>query len=159
MFDTITGLPVHPLVVHAVIVLLPLTALGAIVVAVKPAWNRRYGWLVLAGAVVSFGSAVVAKESGEALASRVGFPADHVDAGGRVPFVALVLFIVIAVLWWLDRRSEERDGVGKVVAVASVLVAVVAIVSAVIAGHSGATAVWKPIVDNTSPGQVSPPGE
>jgi hypothetical protein len=102
---------------------------------------------------------VVARQSGEALASRVGFPADHVDAGGRVPFVALVLLVVVAVLWWLDRRSEERDGVGKVVAVASVLVAVVAIVSAVIAGHSGATAVWKPIVDNTTPGQIAPPGE
>jgi uncharacterized membrane protein len=159
MVDTITGLPVHPLVVHAVIVLLPLTALGAILVAVKPAWNRRYGWLVLTGAVVSFGSALVAKESGEALASRVGFPADHVDAGGRVPLVALALLVVVAVLWWLDRRSQERATAGKVVAGLSVLVAVGALVAAVIAGHSGATAVWKPIVDNTTPGQVSPPGE
>jgi hypothetical protein len=34
MFDTIGGLPIHALVVHAVIVLLPLASLGAIAIAV-----------------------------------------------------------------------------------------------------------------------------
>lgn len=34
MFSTIFGLPTHPLVVHAVVVLVPLAALSALVVAV-----------------------------------------------------------------------------------------------------------------------------
>ena len=36
MFDLINGLPVHTLVVHAVVVLVPLTALGTIALAVRP---------------------------------------------------------------------------------------------------------------------------
>ena len=42
MFDLINGLPVHPLVVHAVVVLLPLATLGLIAIAVRPAWRRTY---------------------------------------------------------------------------------------------------------------------
>ena len=37
MFDLINGLPVHPLVVHAVVVLLPLAVIGTIAIAVSPA--------------------------------------------------------------------------------------------------------------------------
>ncbi len=53
MFDLINGIPVHPLVVHAVVVLLPLALLGTIAIAVKPAWRRPYGPLVVAAVAVS----------------------------------------------------------------------------------------------------------
>jgi len=39
---TINGLPLHPLLVHAVVVLLPLAAVGSIIIAVVPKWRRRY---------------------------------------------------------------------------------------------------------------------
>ena len=49
LFDTLLGLPQHPLVVHAVVVLLPLTALVEIAVALQPRWNRAWGvWVVVA---------------------------------------------------------------------------------------------------------------
>ncbi|GAA4243047.1 DUF2231 domain-containing protein [Dactylosporangium darangshiense] len=38
MLDKINGLPVHPLVVHAAVALLPLAAIGVIAIAVRPAW-------------------------------------------------------------------------------------------------------------------------
>jgi uncharacterized membrane protein len=159
MFDTIAGLPVHPLVVHAVIVLLPLSALGAVLVAVKQSWNRRYGWLVLLSTFVATGSAFVAKESGEALASRVGFPEDHIEWGEKIPIASLGLLVLVAALWWLDRSHPDgRTTLAKVVSVLTVLAAAGALALAVLAGHSGATAVWKPIVDNTTPGSVSEPG-
>src|ERR671915_1843401 len=44
---TIDGIPLHPLVVHAVVVLLPLAALGAIVIAVRRSWRRTFGIPVL----------------------------------------------------------------------------------------------------------------
>ena len=75
MFDTITNLPWHPLVVHAAIVLIPLSCLGAVLVAAKGAWNRLHGFLVLISSFIATGAAFVAKESGEQLASRVGLPA------------------------------------------------------------------------------------
>lgn len=158
MLDTITGLPIHPLVVHAVIVLLPLAALGAILVAARQRWDRKYGWLVVLGAFIALGSSVVAKESGEKLASRVGWPEDHIEWGEKVPLVAFGLFVVVLVLWFLDRRDRDgRTTLTKVVAVLTILAAVGALAIAVLAGHSGATAVWKPIVDNTTVGSIPEP--
>lgn len=155
MFDTITGLPVHPLVVHAVIVLVPLTALGAIAVAAKARWNRRYGWLVLVGAVVATGSSIVAKESGEALASRVGLPEDHAQIAQLMPLFSGLMLITVAALWWYDRGGDDRrTTIRTVLAVLTVVTALLALFWAVRAGHSGATAVWKPIVDNTTPGSL-----
>ncbi len=50
--DTLFGLPAHPLLVHIPIVLLPLAAIGVIVMLIKPEWHRRYRWVVLAMGVV-----------------------------------------------------------------------------------------------------------
>lgn len=153
MFDTITNLPWHPLVVHAAIVLLPLAALGAVLVAAKARWNRLHGFLVVAAAFLAAGSSFVAKESGEALASRVGLPADHSRWGTYVVVSAGLLFLSTAALWWLDRTHvDARPTYAKVLAVVQILLAAVAFTFVVLAGHSGAQAVWGPIVENTTPG-------
>jgi uncharacterized membrane protein len=153
VFDTISGLPLHPLVVHAVIVLVPLAALGALLVAFKPAWNRRYGWLVVACAFVATGASVVAKESGEKLASRVGLPADHAHIAQLMPLFSGLLFLAVTGLWWYDRSGDDhRTRVRTVLAVLTTLTAILALVWAVRAGESGATAVWKPVIDRTTPG-------
>ena len=44
-FGFIAGLPVHPLVVHAAVVLLPLAALVLILLVFVPAWRTRFGWV------------------------------------------------------------------------------------------------------------------
>ncbi len=155
MFDTIAGLPLHPLVVHAVIVLVPLAALGALVVSVRPTWDRTYGWLVVLTALVATGSSVVAKLSGEQLASRVGFPADHAQIATLMPLFSGLLLIAVSALWWWDRKGEQTpDRMRTVLAVLTTLTAVFALIWAIRAGHSGATAVWKPIVDSTTPGSL-----
>jgi len=153
MFDTIGGLPIHALVVHAVIVLLPLACLGGIAIAIRPAWSRRFGVLVVACAFVATGAALVAKESGEKLASRVGYPADHAAIARWTPVFAGLLFLAVAALWWWDRTQvESRQPLTKVAAVATVVLALVALGWVVAAGHSGATAVWGRVIQNTSPG-------
>ena len=45
---TITGIPAHALLVHAIVVLAPLVALLEILCAFWPAARRRLVWLVLA---------------------------------------------------------------------------------------------------------------
>jgi hypothetical protein len=45
--DTLFGLPAHPLLVHMPIVLIPLAAIGVVVMLIKPAWHQRYRWVVL----------------------------------------------------------------------------------------------------------------
>jgi hypothetical protein len=48
VFDTFFGLPVHALVMHVVVVLVPLAAAGVLAIAVVPSWRTRFGVLVLA---------------------------------------------------------------------------------------------------------------
>ena len=67
MFDKIFGLPVHILVVHAVVVLVPLCAVGAVVMLVSATWRERLRWAEVVLLTVAAGSAFVAKQSGENL--------------------------------------------------------------------------------------------
>jgi hypothetical protein len=152
VFDTITNLPWHPLVVHAAIVLIPLSCLGAVLVAARGEWDRLHGFLVLISSFIAAGAAFVAKESGEQLASRVGLPQDHARWGTWVVVSAGLLFLSVAALWWLDRRDDVRTTAVKALAVLQVVLAAVAFTFVVLAGHSGATAVWGPIVEHTTPG-------
>jgi uncharacterized membrane protein len=151
-FDTVAGLPVHALVVHVVVVLVPLTALGATAMALVPRWSVRFGVLVPLFALASTVAALVAQVSGEQLASRVGLPAEHAQLGMSVKWFAIALLLVTTALWWADRRRAGPRPTG--VRVLSVLVIVIAIAGTwwvVLTGDSGARAVWENIIANTSP--------
>ena len=85
-FDLIAGIPVHPLVVHAAVVLLPLSALALIAIIIVPRLRRPLGWLTMAGLAVGAGAAIVARLSGEQLAARVGEPQQHLELGEKLPY-------------------------------------------------------------------------
>jgi predicted membrane protein DUF2231 len=149
MFDTIAGLPVHVLVVHAVVVLLPLMALVTVAVAVRRRWRVAAPWVVLADAVV-VGLAYVAKESGEVLQKRLSqftpdVAQDHGKHGDLVPYFALAL-LVAAVLVWLTSRSVRLVPVAVAVAI---ITGVGALWWTYLTGESGARAVWEQTVANT----------
>ena len=91
LFDSAFGLPLHPLAVHVVVVLVPLAALGAVVMVVSRRLARRYGGLIVVAGVASFIASIVAKEAGVSLASRVGVTAQHAQLGNAVPILALIL--------------------------------------------------------------------
>lgn len=152
-FDTIAGLPVHPLVVHAAVVILPLAAVGLIVIVLVPRWRRHVGWLIIAGLFIGTGAAFVAKESGEALAARVGLPEDHASLGDVLPLVAGALFVIALAWFLLDRRAaaaQQAPGAGvTILGVIAVLAAVGTIALTVAVGHSGAEAVWAGRVSST----------
>lgn len=69
--EEVWGLPLHPLVIHAVVVLVPLTAIGAVLMALRPRFTKRFGVIIVIGAIVSTVSAFLAKESGRSLPARV----------------------------------------------------------------------------------------
>lgn len=71
MFDTIFGLPVHALVVHAVVILVPLGAVGGVLVALVPALTRRYASLVALVTLAAVPAVFVAQQSGPLLEDRV----------------------------------------------------------------------------------------
>ena len=136
------GLPIHPLVVHGAVVLIPLAAVGALAV-VGSAWVRqRYGWLTVLFAVAGAGSALAARLSGPILAeTRGGGPAfaTHMMWGSLAPFpaVALALFLPAALL--VEQRSRAAWWVMVALTGISALAALVLVV---LTGHSGAIAVW-----------------
>lgn len=144
-FGFIAGLPLHPLVVHAAVVLLPLAALVLILLVFVPAWRTRFGWVTIGALAAGTGAAWVAKESGEALAAKVGLPADHAQWGDILVPVSLVLFVV-AVIWLVLRNRATRATSGSVAATITggltVLLALAATAITVLVGHSGAQAVW-----------------
>jgi len=156
-FDLIGGLPVHPLIVHLAVVVLPVAALALIVVALLPRVPALVRWGVVAVLAVGALAAWVAAESGEALTERVGEPRVHVAAGEIVPTVAGVL-LLIGIAWAVvDLLDARRRAAGAprppLLFAAKVAVTVVAIAwsaytvyAVFVAGHSGAVATWLPRV-------------
>jgi uncharacterized membrane protein len=110
MFDTIQGLPLHPLVVHAVVVLLPLAVAGTLAVALVPRWRRTFGPLVALLATAGTALVPVATQSGESLVARVGAPSgDHQVLGGQLLWFALPMTLLLWALVALDRRAVPAD--------------------------------------------------
>jgi len=147
-FDLINGLPVHPLVVHAAVVLVPLTAIGVIAMALWPRFSQRHGWLVVGTSLVALGADFLAKESGERLEALTAEPRfDHAELGDIMPVFAAALAVVVVVLWLIDRRAPEggpmpHRGLRIAAAVLAVLVAVANLVWIYRVGDSGAKSVW-----------------
>ena len=139
------GLPLHPLIVHLAVVMLPLSALGAIAIAFRPAWSKRFGLIVVAGSLVGAVTALISRSSGQELALQVGAPADHVNYGNQLPIVACVFFAVVTIFWLLDRGipgNRRRPLSLRIFAGVVVFVSVGTIVWTALTGHSGAEAVW-----------------
>ena len=152
MFDVVLGLPLHPLVVHAAVVLVPVAALVVALAGVWPRFRRWAGWLPAALALAVLVVVPVATQSGEALQERLGDPPfveEHADLGeGLVPWaIALALTgVAVTAVEVLRRRGTElHRGVVVGVAVAAVVVGGGAVVQTVLVGHSGATAVWSDV--------------
>jgi hypothetical protein len=166
VFDTILDLPVHVLVVHAVVVLGPAAGLTAVAYAVRPPWRRALRVPLAVGAVLAALAAAVAAQSGEALQERLvrlgvgGSTLEaislHAERGELARNVALAASVIalIATLWLL---RPEPGGAEPPVAppggratrlLVAVLLAVgglAVVVTTTLAGHSGSRAVWSEI--------------
>ena len=149
MFDTILGLPLHPLVVHAVVVLGPLAALLLVAYAAVPRWRAGLRWPTVACALVAGCAAVVATEAGEALAARVGEPGFEHEERGELARTAILAVVTLVVVFLVARVEAAMARVG-VALILSIAAAVFATGAVALAGHSGAKAVWTSVIDSTS---------
>jgi hypothetical protein len=163
MLDTIFGLPTHALVVHAVVVLLPLAAVGAVAVALIPPLRQRYGLLVGVLTAVSAASVPVATHSGQHLFDRksavfgpnntveAGLMEQHRNLGHQLwPWSVTLLIGLLVVLYTGRRRDSRAGGFSRFVGllgVAAVLVgAVLSTIMVIRIGHAGSRAVWDPLI-------------
>lgn len=163
----INGLPLHVLLVHAVVVLVPLTAFVLVLCSFWPAARARLVWPLLALAVVSLALIPVTTRAGQWLMRRVEVTplvAKHIDLGDSLlPWVSglLVLSALVAALhfwrpqallpWWHRSATEADDAPARarvdtvtrfVLPVVVLLVAIGAVVQVVRVGESGSKAVW-----------------
>jgi hypothetical protein len=167
----IGGIPVHPLIVHAVVVLLPLAALGTVVLAARPVWRRTFGIPVLLIALVAVASVPVTTATGEQL--QAALPPNplimqHAARGEMLlPFAVGYLVLLLATVV-VDRTASATAGASagaahaatrsgqargpsanprsRIAGALAVLAAGAGIVVTglvVWIGHAGATAVWQ----------------
>jgi len=174
--DSINGLPLHPLIVHIPVALLPLAFIGVAVMCIKRAWYERYRWAVLVVGGIGTLGAILAASTGESLESDVrrteGSAAlrgihDHAEAGDLARSVAIVFFVALAawvlIPWYLDRRhaQQQTDNEGEVgrshrysnlarsiLMVTTAILATASMATIYRAGHSGATSVWKEQIES-----------
>jgi hypothetical protein len=144
---TVAGVPAHPLLVHAVVVLIPLAALGAVGLAVRPAWSRPYGLLVAAVALAGAVTATLAKIAGDQLAAALDVTAEFapvIAQHGRFGLFTVVAawpFAVLAIgAAVLGRRAS--GSAPRIVGALSAVSGLAAIAVTVLAGHTGSEAVW-----------------
>ena len=149
-------MPLHPLVVHAVVVLGPLAALTGLVYAAVPRWRWLLRWPLLVLAVLTAVTAFLATTSGddllEARPELEPLVEEHEERGELLRNVALG-YVPVSVLaaWALGGVSalasgrgaqETRGALGMVAAVLLAVASVALLVTLFLAGDSGAQAVW-----------------
>ena len=142
---TINGLPAHPLLVHLVVILLPLTPLAAIAVSIWPAAQRKLTFLVPLGAIIGAIAVPITVRAGNDLAAKLGNPPflnDHRAFGEKVLPFAIAL-AVTTLAQWLYLRRPNPAGLPRIVLTLLVTAAAVGTaVIVVLTGDSGAQAVW-----------------
>jgi membrane-associated PAP2 superfamily phosphatase len=147
---TIMGLPAHALLVHAIVVLAPLTALLEILCGFWLAARTRLVWLVLALAAVTLVLTPLTTDAGEWLYKQQPQASpilqEHAERGDWMIYFSVALFVValaLGVLHWFESRSDGKRTVARVaIAVVALVVGVSSIVTVVRIGDSGAHAVW-----------------
>lgn len=148
------GLPLHPLIVHAVVVLTPLTVLALLLGTFWPAARRRLGIVTPLGALVVLVLVPITVIAGRSLAEVIGpVPAveRHQELGEMMLPWAIALFVVAAAQWAWYRFGDARVHEGSPtaaravvigLAAASVVVGVGTVVLLVLIGDTGSRAVW-----------------
>jgi phosphoglycerol transferase MdoB-like AlkP superfamily enzyme len=161
MLDTISGLPWHPLIVHATEVIVPAAALAVALAGLWPRFRRWAALLPLGLSVVALVLVPMSTQSGEALEKHVAESSlieTHSElADGLLPWVFALVVVAAVLLWWNwnERKAAAPRApkwVAVVLAVAAVLAATGTTVQAVLVGHSGATAVWSQVAKTPAKG-------
>lgn len=146
-FDQVGGLPLHPLVVHFAVVVVPVAALGVIALVLIPALRRNYSLPILLALVVSLPISFVAQQSGEALAERLYEPERHSELGELLPQSVAGMLAIFATWYFVSRKGGPKLLLGGL-SVVSVIAATGLIVLTFLIGHSGAEATWGSIPED-----------
>jgi hypothetical protein len=156
MFDEFNGLPLHALVVHGAVVLVPLSALLGIlfVIPLTHRWARIAFPLV---AVANVPLIWVTRQSGEALREHAingGFSdailsriETHMDRADVLWYFVLIYAVIAVVAYFAARSSRTSKALYQLACVLVVIGAVGVTYQVILVGDSGSRAVWNPTGD------------
>jgi uncharacterized membrane protein len=148
--NTLFGLPAHPLIVHAPVVLVPLAAIGALLALV---WPRSRSWSLPVTAALALGGLVgvqLAMWSGENLqesAENSALIEQHAQLAAQARPLVLLFAVIAGLAAWAGITSARsgRDAARRLLLPLCAL----SLVSGALAttwigrtGHTGARSVW-----------------
>lgn len=156
---TFFGLPIHPLLVHLPVVLIPLAGILAVAFAIKPAWLDRFGWHLVVLSFVGAVGGVLAASSGEGLETlqheaETAARENHFELGETARNLGLLFFLVVLGVVgarYLAKRYGGSSGIwafvssklgATLMSLALVLTAAASTYAISKAGHQGAKLVW-----------------
>jgi hypothetical protein len=155
--QTVNGLPAHVLLVHAIVVLLPLSAALLALTALWPAGRRRLAGPNAVLSVVVVVLVPITTSAGEWLERRVA-PSPlvhrHAELGDTAIYAAIAVAALALVTWWRQRESAGRTPAKRTflapssntltaaLTVLAVVVSAAAVYDVVRIGDSGAKASW-----------------
>lgn len=155
----ISGLPLHVLVVHGTVVVVPLAAVCTVLSIVWPAARRRLGIVTPLIALVALIMVPITQQSGQWLMQRVDTtPAitTHSNLGGTLlPWVTGVFIVAIAQWLWFRYKTTQADGMRRKLGTAGIRIAAAIVVVLVLVlcggtvirvveiGEAGSRAVWE----------------
>jgi hypothetical protein len=145
MFDTFQGLPLHALIVHATVVLLPLMCLLTVLVAVRPRLREKYAWWTFAGDVAAVVLTFVTIKSGEDFSSHLRanpLILRHEQLGKQL----IVFVIPLAITALIVALTTGKGTIAHVGTAMSAVAAVLVLIWVVRVGHAGAEAVWQGVL-------------
>jgi len=167
--DTLAGLPLHVLIVHFAVVLVPVGAIGLIATGWKTEWRKKYALTVALVAIAGAAAAIATAQSGESLQHAIGQTAaasgrharlgEHPEQGDNAEIAAVIFAIAASVFFGLERWGDRIQMVSPKLMrwrpaaayVAASGLAVIALVMMIVAGHSGAVLVWNDLGNFVSP--------
>lgn len=148
---TVFGLPLHPLIVHATVVVVPTAAIAVLLATFWLRFRRWASWGPVAAAVLAVILVPVTTSSGESLEHllpRSALVARQAHLGdGLLPWTIVLLVGAVGVFWsHLASSRPQLWNLPRSVVFACALVATVGAVGSLVdvirIGHSGAVAAW-----------------
>lgn len=153
MLDALGGLPLHPLVVHAAVALIPLSIAGVLSYVFVPRWRSTLRWPLLVVATIAALSVPAAYFSGEPLRDQLGL-AESNAVQRHEGFAQQTLIVLFA--WWLvvfvllmrspSDGPSRRPWPPRWLMALAVVLSLAGLVGIIATGHSGASSVWSPRV-------------
>ena len=103
MFDSINGVPIHALIVHVAIVLIPLSAIGAILIAARPKALRFFGVKTVIAAAVGVVAGVISGMLRKGLGQDATWSGNYVEYRNISPIPALGFLFSLTIFWLIAR--------------------------------------------------------